>query len=97
MADKVQKEGCCKIDQIFGDDLNAKIGVLTRREVEARILAPIIIDTLSRQPGNAKVVEGAAYCDFRYTLKKDAEMCKLMIKSIFLILLIFLSRRSLQM
>ena len=32
------------------DDLNAKIGVLTRREVEARILAPMI-DAFSRNFG----------------------------------------------
>ena len=35
------------------DDLNAKIGVLTRREVEARILSPVIealADTFGRDP-----------------------------------------------
>jgi hypothetical protein len=55
MADKDSKEGCPGIDQICGDNLNAKIGVLTRREVEARILAPVI-HALSRQFGDAKVL-----------------------------------------
>jgi predicted ArsR family transcriptional regulator len=38
------------------DDLNAKIGVLTRREVEARILAPII-DALSHKFEQDKVLD----------------------------------------
>jgi hypothetical protein len=29
-------------NQVVEDNLNAKIGVLTRREVEARILAPML-------------------------------------------------------
>lgn len=56
MADMNQIEGFLEINQAYGDDLNAKIGVLTRREVEARILAPII-DAFSRQFGNAKVLD----------------------------------------
>jgi hypothetical protein len=38
------------------DDLNAKIGVLTRREVEARILAPVI-DALSHKFKQDKVLD----------------------------------------
>ncbi len=38
------------------DDLNAKIGVLTRREVEARILVPLI-EAFSHEFGNKKVLE----------------------------------------
>lgn len=38
------------------DTLNARIGVLTRREVEARILAPII-DALGAEFGRTRVVE----------------------------------------
>jgi hypothetical protein len=34
-------------NQLPDDDLNARVGVLTRREVEARVLAPII-DALSK-------------------------------------------------
>lgn len=64
------------------DDLNAKIGVLTRREVEARILALFscardfalikgfnLKITLQR---TQTVIEGAAYCDFCYTFKKGS-------------------------
>jgi predicted ArsR family transcriptional regulator len=42
--------------QLPDDDLNAKIGVLTRREVEARILAPII-DALSHKFEQDKVLD----------------------------------------
>ena len=42
--------------QLPDDDLNAKIGVLTRREVEARILA-LIIDALSHKFGQDKVLD----------------------------------------
>jgi hypothetical protein len=38
------------------DDLNAKIGVLTRREVEARLLAPVV-EALAHEFGYARVVE----------------------------------------
>jgi hypothetical protein len=37
------------------DDLNAKIGVLTRRDVEARILAPVI-ETLGESFGRDEVL-----------------------------------------
>ncbi len=74
MADKNQQEDRLEIDPSSGDDLNAKIGVLTRPEVEARILAPLI------QGFNPKIIlkrtqtimQGAAYCDFRYTFKKGS-------------------------
>ena len=42
--------------QLPGDDLNARIGVLTRREVEARILAPMI-DALGEEFGRERVLE----------------------------------------
>ena len=38
------------------DDLNARIGVLTRREVEARLLGPLI-DALGAEFGRERVVE----------------------------------------
>ena len=38
------------------DDLNARIGVLTRREVEARILAPVVA-ALAAEFGQERVVE----------------------------------------
>lgn len=40
---------------IPSDDLNARIGVLTRREVEARILAPLV-DTLADEFGREAVL-----------------------------------------
>lgn len=43
-------------DSIPEDTLNAKIGVLTRREVEARILAPMI-DALGAEFGRERVIE----------------------------------------
>lgn len=68
--------------QSLPDTLNEVIGVLTRREVEARILAPVI-EALGNEFGRDKVVavlrdtivkiaemEGAPFCDFRYRLEK---------------------------
>jgi hypothetical protein len=54
------------------DDLN-RLGVLNRREIEARILAPFI-EALSEKLPRAEVIEtlrqtimqGASHCDFRY-------------------------------
>ncbi len=43
-------------EQAKSDNLNAKIGVLTRREVEARILAPVI-DALGDAFGREQVIE----------------------------------------
>lgn len=45
-----------EIDRLPDDDLNAEIGVLTRREVEARILAPVI-DALSKKFGHDQVLD----------------------------------------
>jgi predicted ArsR family transcriptional regulator len=43
-------------EEVPPDTLNARIGVLTRREVEARLLAPLI-ETLGARFGRAAVVE----------------------------------------
>ena len=56
MTQKEKSRHNLKIDQLPEDDLNARIGVLTRREVEARILAPVI-DALSSKFGQDKVLE----------------------------------------
>ena len=53
MTDKDPKQGF--LENIPSDNLNAEVGVLTRREIEARILAPVI-HALSRQFGNTKVL-----------------------------------------
>ena len=42
-------------NQLPDDDLNARVGVLARREIEARILAPLI-DALSMKFGRNKVL-----------------------------------------
>jgi hypothetical protein len=56
MTEKEKSRHNLKIDQLPDDDLNARIGVLTRREVEARILVPVI-DALSSKFGQHKVLE----------------------------------------
>ena len=55
MTEKDKNGANREIDQMPDDDLNVKIGVLTRREVEARILAPVI-DALSKNFGQNNVV-----------------------------------------
>ena len=55
MTEKDKNGANREIIQMPDDDLNVKIGVLTRREVEARILAPVI-DALSKNFGQNNVV-----------------------------------------
>ena len=56
MTEKNKSGKNVEIDRLPDDDLNAKIGVLTRREVEARILAPVI-DALSKKFGHDQVLD----------------------------------------
>ena len=56
MTEKDKTGGDIEIVELPDDDLNVRIGVLTRREVEARILAPVI-DALSNKFGRDKVLE----------------------------------------
>lgn len=56
MAEKTQDGDNAEIFQLPEDDLNVRIGVLTRREVEARILAPVI-DALSNKFDRDEVLE----------------------------------------
>ena len=56
MTDKDKNGDNAEIVQLPEDDLNIRIGVLTRREVEARILAPVI-DALSNKFDRDKVLE----------------------------------------
>jgi len=55
MTEKDKNGDNREIIQMPDDDLNVKIGVLTRREVEARILAPVI-DALSKNFGQNNVM-----------------------------------------
>jgi len=56
MKEKAKNGDNAEIVQLPDDDLNARIGVLARREVEARILAPVI-DALSNKFDRDKVLE----------------------------------------
>ena len=56
MTEKNKNRDCVEIVQLPDDDLNAKIGILTRREVEARILAPVV-DALGNQFGYDRVLD----------------------------------------
>ena len=56
MTEKDRNADIVEKVQLPDDDLNAKIGVLTRREVEARILAPVI-DALSHKFKPDKVLD----------------------------------------
>jgi hypothetical protein len=61
-------------------DTGNTIGVLRRREIEARIVAPLL-DALGAEFGRDDVLrvaretimQGAPCCDFRYRLRKPAE------------------------
>lgn len=59
------------------DTLNETIGVLIRREVEARVLAPVIDALIKGFNPNitlkrtGTILEGAEICDFRYRLQKE--------------------------
>ena len=59
------------------DTLNAKIGVLARREVEARILAPML-EALGRQFGRAQVLEVMRCTIVEIAEKQGAELAALM-------------------
>ena len=55
-GDKKNKDHPDKLSQVPEDNLNDKIGVLTRREVEARILAPML-DAMGQAFGRERVIQ----------------------------------------
>ncbi len=59
------------------DTLNAKIGVLTRREVEARILAPLL-EALGRQFGRDQVLEVMRRTIVEISAQQGAELAAAM-------------------
>ncbi len=63
--------------QELPDILNEKIGVLTRREVEARILAPML-DALGRQFGRDQVLAVMRRTVIEIAEKQGAELAALM-------------------
>ena len=59
------------------DNLNAKIGVLTRREVEARILSPVI-EALGQSFGRDQVLSVVQSTIIRIAREQGADLSKLM-------------------
>ena len=66
-----------KNSQILEDNLNAKIGVLTRREVEARILAPML-DAMGGAFGRERVLEVMRETIVKIAKKQGAELAGFM-------------------
>jgi predicted ArsR family transcriptional regulator len=64
-------------DKMPPDDLNGRIGVLTRREVEARILKPVI-EALSAQFGREQVVDVVRQTIIDLAKTQGAELARLM-------------------
>jgi len=64
-------------NQVVEDNLNAKIGVLTRREVEARILAPML-DAMGEAFGREKVLEVMRENIVKIAKKQGAELAGFM-------------------
>ena len=62
-----------KMSQVLEDHLNAKIGVLTRREVEARILAPML-DAMGEAFGRERVIQVMRDTIIRIAKKQGAEL-----------------------
>ncbi len=62
-----------KISQLPADTLNAKIGVLTRREVEARILAPML-DAMGEAFGRERVLQVMRDTIIRIARKQGTEL-----------------------
>jgi hypothetical protein len=60
-------------NQVVEDNLNAKIGVLTRREVEARILAPML-DAMGEAFGRERVLEVMRETIVKIAKKQGAEL-----------------------
>jgi hypothetical protein len=66
-----------KEDLELEDNLNAKIGVLTRREVEARILAPML-DAMGEAFGRDRVVQVMRDTIIRIAKKQGSELAGFM-------------------
>jgi len=62
-----------KASQLPQDNLNAKIGVLTRREVEARILAPML-DAMAEAFGRERVLQVMRDTIIRIARKQGTEL-----------------------
>jgi hypothetical protein len=72
----VRNQGSAK-EPIPSDDLNAKIGVLTRREVEARILSPVI-EALGESVGRDQVLSVVQSTIVKIARNQGADLSKQM-------------------
>ena len=71
------KDQPVKTSQVAADTLNTKIGVLTRREVEARILAPML-DAMGDVFGRERVLEVMRDTIIRIARKQGTELAGFM-------------------
>ena len=76
-GEKDNKDHPEKMSQAPEDNLNAKIGVLTRREVEARILAPML-DAMGEAFGRERVIQVMRDTIIRVAKKQGAELAGFM-------------------
>jgi hypothetical protein len=76
-GDKKNKDHPDKLSQVPEDNLNDKIGVLTRREVEARILAPML-DAMGEAFGRERVIQVMRDTIIRVARKQGAELAGFM-------------------
>ena len=76
-GEKDKKDHPDTINHAPEDNLNAKIGVLTRREVEARILAPML-DAMGETFGREKVLAVMRDTIVNIAKKQGAELAGLM-------------------
>jgi hypothetical protein len=72
-GEKDKKDHPDTINHVPEDNLNAKIGVLTRREVEARILAPML-DAMGEAFGRERVLEVMRETIVKIARKQGAEL-----------------------
>ena len=76
-AENDAKNQGSSIESMLTDNLNAKIGVLTRREVEARILSPVI-EALAETFGHDQVMSVVQKTIVKIAREQGADLCKLM-------------------
>ena len=76
-GEKDKKDHPDTINHAPEDNLNAKIGVLTRREVEARILAPML-DAMGEAFGRERVLEVMRETIVKIARKQGAELAGFM-------------------
>ena len=75
--EKDHKDHPERMRRLLEDNLNAKIGVLTRREVEARILAPML-DAMGEAFGRERVIRVMRDTIIRIAKKQGTELAGFM-------------------